>query len=690
MCLQCRFFWISTFLLSTAIAVCQDRIPGQILVQIREDSGTDQFFKNILPARSKVRLLSESWNVWLLDVAEGEEEAFLEKLRKDPAVIFAQFNHRLARRSIIPNDSLFSGQWNLENTGQSNGTPGADISATEAWELGAGGVTVLGDTLIIAVIDEGFYLQHEDLRFWKNRLDPHNGIDDDLNGYIDDYNGWDVGTNTDSIPNDSHGTHCAGIAAATGNNVIGVAGVAYNALLMPVSIPDYDEAEVVAAYSYIFDMRKLYNSTLGQKGAFVVATNSSFGINNGKPEDFPLWCAMYDSLGSVGILSVGATANITTDVEIAGDIPSLCVSDHLIIVTNTTRFDNKNNTAAFGAQSVDLGAPGTAIPSTIPFNNYNIQSGTSMSAAHVAGAVALMYSAVCTGFIQSYRDYPDSFSLIVKDYILKGTDLLNDLEGLTVSGGRLNLYNSMHSFFNDYCVSCLLVENTVSPVLCHGDSSGSIILSVSQGSPPYGYEWSSGDSSTSLAGLPRGKYSVKITDANGCEKYRYYEITQPSALAVNLISDSAVNGEDGAATAFVSGGVEPYAYQWNDSNNSTTSYVEDLSPGEYMVTVTDANGCVESKSTIVGGFTGINFPNQFVPAVKIHPNPVSSLVWVELVGRKKFSTQLSVSDVSGKLLLERNFSGEKFPLDFSDFQQGSYFIKITNEQYAAVKKVIRL
>lgn len=690
MCFHYKFFWISTFLLLTAAAFCQDRIPGQVIVQLEKDSGADQFFKSILPAHSKIKLLSESWNIWLVYITEGEEDRLLKKLRKYPAVLFAQFNHRIAKRSIIPNDSLFSSQWNLQNTGQSGGTPGADIKAPQAWGLGTGGITAQGDSIVIAVIDEGFYLQHEDLRFRKNRLDPRNGIDDDNNGYIDDYHGWDVRTNTDSIPNDSHGTHCAGIAAAAGNNLMGVAGVAYNALLMPVSIPDYDEAEVAAAYSYIFDMRRLYNSTLGQKGAFVVATNSSFGIDNGKPEEFPIWCAMYDSLGSAGILSAGATANITTDVEIAGDIPSLCAGDHLIIVTNTTRFDNKSNTAAFGANSVDLGAPGTAIYSTTPFDNYNIQSGTSMSAAHVAGAVALMYSSACAGFIQSCHDYPDSFSLVVKNYILSGTDLLTALDGLTLTGGRLNLFNSMHSFFNDYCVSCLRVDETVNAVLCHGDYSGSINLSVSQGSPPYSYEWSSGDSSSSLAGLPRGKYSVKISDSTGCEKYRYYEITQPLPLVVNLISDSAVNGEDGSATAFVSGGVEPYSYQWNDSNNSTTSQVEDLPPGEYTATITDANGCSASESITVGGSTAINFQNLYVPAIRISPNPVSSVVWIEIVGQKNSSAQLSVSDVSGKLLLEKIFYGENFSLDFSGYHQGSYFIKITNEQYAAVKKVIRL
>lgn len=684
------FALLTSLLLIHFNSTAQSRIPGQFIIHLHHESSVHQVLKNFIGYRPEIRLLSKSWNIWLLKFPQGDDDELLQTIREIPAVQFAQFNHHVQPRSVTPNDTLFPNQWNLENTGQSNGRPGADISATEAWELNTSGVTVTGDTIVIAVIDEGFYLAHTDLRFWKNRLDVHNGIDDDLNGYIDDFHGWNVGAHTDSIPDDSHGTHVAGIAAATGNNITGVTGVAWNARLMPVSIPDYQEAQVVEAYSYIFEMRKLYNTTFGQKGSFVVATNSSFGWDFGQPEDYPIWCAMYDSLGKVGILSAASTANITYDVEISGDIPSLCISNHLIIATNTTRFDTKNTTAAFGKFSVDLGAPGTAIYSTAPFNNYNYQSGTSMSAAHVAGAVAMMYSVACEDFLQAYISRPDSLSLIMKDYILKGTDILHDLDGLTVSGGRLNLYNSMNMLLNDFCVTCLQINESISNVSCHGGADGSISLTVSEGLAPYHYEWSTTDTAASQSNLPRGKYLVKVTDSSGCVKFRYFEITQPDNLIVNIASDSAVNGENGSAQAFVTGGSPPYSYLWDDPLQSTTATVYGLTPGIYTVTVTDANGCQSLQSVTVGNIIGIDSPRKI--ELHVFPNPTGALIRLNLNFFQQETIQVLLTDAIGKKAMEKTFAPtEKNPvLDLSPLKSGVYFLKATGGDSVGLEKIIKL
>ncbi|HXH17960.1 MAG TPA: S8 family serine peptidase [Chitinophagales bacterium] len=671
------------------VTFSQQRLPGQIIVQLDNEHSIKELMSRLPASNPRVEQLSASWNIWLLNFPQGDEERLLKIIQKNPSVKIAQFNHTVTQRSLIPNDTLFPNQWSLDNTGQSQGTPDADIDAPEAWELASSGVTALGDTIVIAVVDEGFDLQHEDLRFWKNIHDPHNGFDDDLNGYIDDYHGWNVKSNSDSIPVDFHGTHVAGIAAASGNNTIGIAGVAWNARILPVSVYDYsDEAQVVEAYSYIFDIRKLYNTTQGAQGAFVVATNSSFGIDFGKPEDYPLWSAMYDSLGSVGILSAASTMNITTDVDAAGDIPSTCPSGHLIIATNTTRYDTKNTTAAFGRNSVDLGAPGTAILSTAPNNNYFNSSGTSMSAPQVAGAVAMMYSAACSSFLHSYRDYPAAAALVVKNYILSGTDILFDLDGLTVSGGRLNLYHSMHSFYNDYCVSCMMLMDEVIQLKCHGDSNGAIILTP-QGAAPYRYEWSTGDSVSSLTGLSRGKYFVKVTDANGCEKFRYFEIRQPSVLTVNLISDSAVNGEGGSAAAFASGGAPPYSYQW-DSLQSTDAILNGLPPGLYSVTVTDSNGCRAFNSIIVGNIVGIQSADDGNFRVAILPNPVELQAWIHVISGEENPAVISLFDVSGKRLTDKPLPDKHTLLDFSEFPQGVYFIRVTTGSAVAVKKIGKL
>jgi len=669
--------------------VFAQQILGEIIVQLEKGISPNQLFEKSSTLKPATQLLSKSWNIWLLTVPQGEEEKVLKILQKFPQVKLAQFNHKILKRATIPNDTLFPNQWNLDNTGQAGGTPDADIDAPEAWEITTSGVTTAGDTIVIAVIDEGFDLQHEDLHFWKNKNDPPNGIDDDLNGYIDDYNGWDVASHSDSIPIDFHGTHIAGIAGAIGNNDVGIAGVAWNAQLMPVSVSAFTEAQVVEAYSYIYDMRKNYNQTGGAEGAFVVVANSSFGIDFGKPEDYPIWCAMYDSLGTVGVLSVASTMNLTTDVEISGDIPSTCTSNYLIMVTNTTRYDTKNTSAAFGYTSIDLGAPGSGILSTVPGNGYVNSNGTSMAAPHVAGAIAQLYGLPCSHYQNHLQMNPAAYSLMMKEYVLLGTDILIGLDGLTVSGGRLNLNNSMNIYFND-CISCMTLSATQSMASCSGTADGEITVNAAFGITPYRFEWSTGDTLNSLSGLARGKYWVKVSDANGCEKNEYFEITQPFPLVVNVITDSAVNGENGSAAVFVSGGTLPYSYQWNDSLNSTDAVINDLFPGEYFVTVTDANGCSPVKLVTVGNIVGIFSAAENTLNIKVHPNPVSGITWIEIFSKNGSPTQLSVQDISGKILLEKIIMGEKFPLDCSVFPQGTYFLKFRNNEMTGIRKIIRL
>ncbi|MBP8754784.1 MAG: S8 family serine peptidase, partial [Chitinophagales bacterium] len=214
-------------------------------------------------------------------------------------------------RSTIPNDLSFPLQWNFYNDGTTGGIADADIDADEAWDITTGGLTALGDSIVIAVIDDGFDINHLDLNFWKNYNEiPSNGIDDDGNGYIDDFNGWNVLTETDVLDEYLHGTHVSGIAGAKGNNGFGVTGVNWDVKIMAVSIGlAVYESNALEAYAYVFDQRKLYDETNGEKGAFVVVTNSSFGIDYQLPEDYPIWCAMYDSLGRLGILNAAATIN---------------------------------------------------------------------------------------------------------------------------------------------------------------------------------------------------------------------------------------------------------------------------------------------------------------------------------------------------------------------------------------------
>lgn len=404
---------------------------------------------------------SKSLRVWTFTFASGVNvKEALAAAKTFPQVQLAQLNHYTARRVTVPNDANFSSMWGLDNTGQNGGTPDADVDAPEAWDITTGGLTVQGDTIVVAVIDGGFSLAHQDLNFWKNYSDiPGNGIDDDGNGYIDDRNGWNAYNSNGNITSDNHGTHVSGTVGARGNNTVGVAGVNWGVKIMPVMGSDGTESVVIEAYTYVLDARRLYNQSNGTMGAFVVSTNASFGVDAGQPQDYPIWCAIYDSLGAQGILNAGATANQNWDVDAVGDIPTACTSDFMIAVTNTTRYDLKNSGAAFGLTTIDLGAPGTSINSTLPGNSYGNLTGTSMATPHVAGAIALMYAAACSQMITDYRTHPDSIANLMRGYLLGSVDQISALNGLCTSNGRLNLYGALTAVQTYQCTTLVAPGN---------------------------------------------------------------------------------------------------------------------------------------------------------------------------------------------------------------------------------------
>ncbi|MEO0472413.1 MAG: S8 family serine peptidase [Bacteroidota bacterium] len=444
------------FLLQTAPLIGQvDHVPGEILVKLRRGLTAEKWLlkSGDLPISAygikAGKMISAPMNIYSIqfDPQMVNDKQLLRQVRQNPAVEIAQFNHYVSLRSTVPNDPQYNQQWQYDNTGQSGGTAGADIDMDLAWDVTTGGLSAQGDTIVVCVIDDGIFANHPDIapNLWINHAEiPNNGIDDDNNGFVDDVRGWDTGSSSDAVYDGGfHGTPVAGIVGAKGNNGTGVAGVNWDVKLMIVQGGTGVESEVLEAYSYPLVMRQKYNQTNGAEGAFVVATNASWGIDFGQPSNAPLWCAFYDTLGVHGILNAGATANAALDVDTQGDLPTGCTSDYLISVTNMNDTDQKVGQAAWGLMSVDLGAFGEGTHTVSGPNGYGGFGGTSGATPHVAGTIGLLYSSPCPSLIAMAKSNPGAAALMVKDAILDGVDPNTSLAGITVTGGRLNVHNSM-------------------------------------------------------------------------------------------------------------------------------------------------------------------------------------------------------------------------------------------------------
>lgn len=443
-----------------------DHVQGDVLIRMNPQQDVYELAEKLSTYKGQAtqmevkKLISDHMGIWLLhfDFAAIHEGKMLNHINRQVEVEVAQFNHLIELRSTIPNDSQFDQQWQYINTGQGGGTVGADIDMDLAWDITTGGLTANGDTIVVCVVDNGLGPNHQDFEdnIWVNHAEiPDNDIDDDGNGFVDDYFGWNTGSDNDNLDFiNGHGTPVAGIIGAKGNNNRGVAGVNWNIKLMIVVGGTGQEAEVLEAYSYPLSHRIKYNETNGEEGSFVVATNSSWGINNGQPANAPLWCAFYDTLGVHGILNGGATANANFDIDVTGDLPTACPSEYMIAVTNMNRNDQKVTQAGYGATTIDIGAFGAGTWTVATPNNYGGFGGTSGATPHVVGAIGLLYSAPCPDLANLALSHPDSAARLVRDYILTGVDPNASLDGITTTGGRLNIFNSLTLLMAE-CGGCI-------------------------------------------------------------------------------------------------------------------------------------------------------------------------------------------------------------------------------------------
>jgi subtilisin family serine protease len=360
------------------------------------------------------RVLNRSLNLEHIKLPEdiSVRDAVMRYMN-DPDVEYAEPNY-IRKVRVTPNDTYFSQQWGLQK-----------ISAHQAWDINT------GSTVAVAVIDTGIYFNHPDLsaNIWANAGESNcsDGIDNDLNGYIDDCRGWNfVANNNSPMDDEGHGTHVGGIIGAAGNNGIGVSGVAWNLKLMPLKILNSNGEGTVAN-----ELRAI--SYAVAKGAKVI--NASFSGS-----DFSN--AEYDAIASAntaGVLVAAAAGNggadsIGDNNDLAPEYPASYTLPNIISVAATDQNDLLAYFSNYGINSVDIAAPGLAIYSTYPPGGYVNSSGTSMSTPFVSGLSGLLYG-YYTGF--SYSQ--------IRSTIFRYSDALPSLSGRVQTGARINAYKALSS-----------------------------------------------------------------------------------------------------------------------------------------------------------------------------------------------------------------------------------------------------
>jgi thermitase len=315
-----------------------------------------------------------------------------------------------------PNDPQFTDQWSLENTGQRGGKFKADINALVAWDKTKG-----SEKVVVAVLDSGVDYTHPDLQenIWFRPADVEEYVDDQL-GTVDDLRGFSaVGDLSDPMDDNGHGTHCAGIIGAEGDNGMGIAGINWKVQIMPLKFIGAGGSgttkDAIAAINYVIDRKRA--------GVNVRIISASWGSTQKSK-------ALEDAIreaGEAGILFIAASGNASANADKSPHYPASYELPNVISVAALNRKDELASFSNYGAKRVHIAAPGVDILSTWLGGAFEEHSGTSMATPEVSGVAALVLAVD-----------PDLSVTELRERLLKSVDKLDSLNGKVSTGGRIN------------------------------------------------------------------------------------------------------------------------------------------------------------------------------------------------------------------------------------------------------------
>ncbi len=431
----------------------KNKPTDQLIVKFKDESRAESVTQSVyrglhLKKLSRVnKVNSTGLSVYKID-EPGRLDEIIDEFDKSEEVLYVQPNYRYQSVSVTSEvyDPEFDSQWGLYNVGQAvcgqTGTPGMDIKAIDAWNITRGNGSVL-----VGVLDTGIDTGHEDLRdsIYINPGEiPGNGIDDDHNLAVDDISGYDFynydTSVCDSVYDDGHGTHVAGIIAA-GANDKGIMGVAPEVKIVPLKFMQGGEGytlDAVIAIEYA-------------KASGIKIINCSWGSLNYDE-------ALYDEMLTSRITFICSAGNGGGD---TGQAPFYPACFGLPNIVSVAAADSRGQPAVFTnyGSGISVAAPEVNILSTIPGDNYGYMSGTSMAAAFVTGTAAL---------IKSYE--PDITANELAERLRTTVSSVAALSGAVSSGGMVNAYNA-------------LTDNVTQPLPpVTGSSSLKITIGVAEGS----------------------------------------------------------------------------------------------------------------------------------------------------------------------------------------------------------------